>query len=75
MGYKHKSDQEYQREYYLKRKKKPEYKEYLKTYYERNREHILQLSNDYYYNNKNHNKGEQRIIKSNIIIRIDEDMD
>ena len=31
MGYKQKSDQEYQREYYLKRKQRPEYKEYLKT--------------------------------------------
>ena len=50
MGYKQKSDQEYQREYYLKKIQKPEYQEYFKTYYERNSGHILQVSNDYYYN-------------------------
>ena len=71
MGYKGKSDKEYQREYYLKNKK-----EYQRQYYLRNIYTTSSIRAEYYRNKvKEGNKNENNvvIVSKEIIISIIED--
>jgi hypothetical protein len=71
MGYKGKSDKEYQREYYLKNKK-----EYQRQYYLRNINTTSSIRAEYYRNKvKERNKNENNvvIVSKEIIISIIED--
>ena len=74
MGYKNKTDKEYQREYYLKNKMNRN--QYHKDYYLVNHEYIRIYQNLYYRNKKNErnkNKNNVVIASNKIIISIIED--
>ncbi len=78
MGYKGKTDKEYQRQYYLKNKYRcQEYRrEYQREYNYRNRDEILLTKAEYYINKvreRNENKDNVVISSNKIIISILED--
>ena len=78
MGYKGKSDKEYQREYYLKNKyRRQEYRrEYQREYYYINKDKILLIKSEHYINKKkerNKNKNNVVIASNKVIISILED--
>jgi hypothetical protein len=78
MGYKGKSDKEYQREYYLKNNyRRQEYRrEYQREYYYINKDKILLIKSEHYINKKqerNKNKNNVVIASNKVIISILED--
>ena len=78
MGYKGKSDKEYQREYYYKNKyRRQEYRrEYQREYYYRNKDKTLLIKSEHYRNKvreRNKNKDNVVIASNKIIISIIED--
>ncbi len=76
MGYKGKTDKEYQRQYYYKNKYRRQEvrREYQREYYYRNRDKILFNKSEHYRNKKNERNKNNVVISSNkIIISILED--